>query len=164
MWLGLFSCLDLGSAIQYARMIGLKHPSIILPFLVAVAFVIVTGYVVVSGNDASSSSLEDILEREAASTSSDETVLAKDVPFELEGETQTLVSDLFTVDLPADWVSVAAKQNERIGNGTFLYGWIYNKRGEEITDDVMDGKNSVVFDQAESRLYAQMALLEKLMG
>jgi ornithine carbamoyltransferase len=37
-------------------------------------------------------------------------------------------------------------------------------RGEEITDDVMDGKNSVVFDQAESRLYAQMALLEKLMG
>lgn len=37
-------------------------------------------------------------------------------------------------------------------------------RGEEITDDVMDGKNSAVFDQAESRLYAQMALLEKLMG
>lgn len=37
-------------------------------------------------------------------------------------------------------------------------------RGEEITDDVMDGKQSVVFDQAENRLYAQMAILEMLMG
>lgn len=37
-------------------------------------------------------------------------------------------------------------------------------RGEEITDDVMDGVHSVIFDQAENRLYAQMALLEKLIG
>ncbi len=36
-------------------------------------------------------------------------------------------------------------------------------RGEEITDDVMDGKQSVIFDQAENRLYVQMALLEKLL-
>lgn len=36
-------------------------------------------------------------------------------------------------------------------------------RGEEITDEVLDGKQSRVFDQAENRLYAQMALLEKLM-
>lgn len=35
-------------------------------------------------------------------------------------------------------------------------------RGEEITDDVMDGKQSVIFDQAENRLYAQMAALELL--
>jgi len=35
-------------------------------------------------------------------------------------------------------------------------------RGEEITDDVIDGKQSVVFDQAENRLYAQMAIMERL--
>lgn len=35
-------------------------------------------------------------------------------------------------------------------------------RQEEITNEVMDGPHSVVFDQAENRLYAQMAILEKL--
>ena len=35
-------------------------------------------------------------------------------------------------------------------------------RGEEITDDVLDGKNSAVFDQAENRLHAQKAILLRL--
>lgn len=33
-------------------------------------------------------------------------------------------------------------------------------RGEEITEEVMEGPRSVVFDQAENRLYFQMALLD----
>lgn len=36
-------------------------------------------------------------------------------------------------------------------------------RGEEITDEVMDGPQSKVWDQAENRLYTQMSLLEKLL-
>jgi ornithine carbamoyltransferase len=36
-------------------------------------------------------------------------------------------------------------------------------RGEEITDDVMDGPQSAVFDQAENRLHTQKALLEFLL-
>lgn len=37
-------------------------------------------------------------------------------------------------------------------------------RGEEITDEVMDGAQSRVFDQAENRLHVQKALLEKFLG
>jgi ornithine carbamoyltransferase len=37
-------------------------------------------------------------------------------------------------------------------------------RGEEITDEVIDGPHSVVFDQAENRLHAQKALLEMLIA
>jgi ornithine carbamoyltransferase len=37
-------------------------------------------------------------------------------------------------------------------------------RGEEVSAGVIDGKKSVVWDQAENRLYAQKALLVNLMG
>jgi ornithine carbamoyltransferase len=36
-------------------------------------------------------------------------------------------------------------------------------RGEEITDEMMESPQSVVFDQAENRLHMQKALLEMLM-
>jgi ornithine carbamoyltransferase len=38
------------------------------------------------------------------------------------------------------------------------------RRGEEITDEVIEGPQSIVFDQAENRLHIQKAILLKLMG
>jgi len=37
-------------------------------------------------------------------------------------------------------------------------------RGEEVSAEVIDGPQSVVYDEAENRLWAQMALLEFLLG
>jgi len=38
------------------------------------------------------------------------------------------------------------------------------KRGQETTDEVMESKQSIVFQQAENRLHAQKALLLMLLG
>jgi ornithine carbamoyltransferase len=37
-------------------------------------------------------------------------------------------------------------------------------RGYEVTEDVIDGPQSVVFDEAENRLHAQKAIMAILMG
>jgi len=37
-------------------------------------------------------------------------------------------------------------------------------RGEEITDEVMDGPHSIVFDEAENRLHMQKAILVRMLG
>jgi len=37
-------------------------------------------------------------------------------------------------------------------------------RGEEITDEVLDGPRSIVYDQAENRLHLQKAILMTLLG
>jgi ornithine carbamoyltransferase len=37
-------------------------------------------------------------------------------------------------------------------------------RGEEITADLMDDPNSVIWDEAENRLHAQKALVEFLLS
>jgi ornithine carbamoyltransferase len=37
-------------------------------------------------------------------------------------------------------------------------------RGDEITDEAMDGSSSAVFDQAENRLHTQKALMAFLIG
>jgi ornithine carbamoyltransferase len=37
-------------------------------------------------------------------------------------------------------------------------------RNQEITDEVLDGPHSVVYDQAENRLHVQKALLVRLLA
>jgi ornithine carbamoyltransferase len=37
-------------------------------------------------------------------------------------------------------------------------------RNEEVTDEIMDGSHSAVFDQAENRMWAQMAIMLKLIA
>ena len=37
-------------------------------------------------------------------------------------------------------------------------------RGYEVTEDVIDGPQSVIFDEAENRLHAQKAVMATLMG
>jgi ornithine carbamoyltransferase len=36
-------------------------------------------------------------------------------------------------------------------------------RGEEVTNEAADSKNSVIFDQAENRMHTQKALLALIM-
>ncbi len=48
--------------------------------------------------------------------------------------------------------------------GAWIMHCLPAHRGEEITDELLDGDTSIVFDQAENRLHAQKAILERLLS
>ena len=50
------------------------------------------------------------------------------------------------------------------GAGAVFLHCLPAKRGEEVSEEVMEGPQSVVFDQAENRLHVQKALLLMLIG
>jgi len=58
---------------------------------------------------------------------------------------------------------INAKLLANAATGVLVMHCLPAHRGEEITGDVMDSKNSVVFDQAENRMHVQKAILIKLL-
>ena len=74
-----------------------------------------------------------------------------------EGETEArvLACKGYTVD--RDLMGLAAP-------GVVFLHCLPAHRGEEVTDEVIEGPQSRVFDQAENRLHVQKALLATLMG
>jgi ornithine carbamoyltransferase len=53
---------------------------------------------------------------------------------------------------------------KRANPGAVVLHCLPAHRGEEITDEVIDGHQSVVFDEAENRLHAHKAIMALLMG
>lgn len=53
---------------------------------------------------------------------------------------------------------------EKSNKNPYILHCLPANRGQEITDDVMESSQSIVFDQAENRLHAQKALLLMVLG
>ena len=62
----------------------------------------------------------------------------------------------------ADWC-VDAEMMRMARPGALFMHCLPAHRGEEVTADVIDGPQSVVWDEAENRLHAQKALMEYLL-
>ena len=74
---------------------------------------------------------------------------------EAEAEARTLVFPAYRLDAGA-----VARAKEDV----MVLHCLPAHRGQEITDEVIDGPHSAVWDQAENRLHTQKALLAWLLS
>ena len=64
-----------------------------------------------------------------------------------------------------DWTGMAGRTVVVTGlKNRKSVAWHVTRQLEEVGAEVIDGPQSVVFDQAENRLHAQKAIMVKLMG
>ena len=75
----------------------------------------------------------------------------------MEAETEKRAKDFAAYQVNADVMKLAKD------DAIFMH-CLPAHRGSEVTDEVMDCAQSVVFDEAENRLHAQKAVLAKLIG
>lgn len=61
-----------------------------------------------------------------------------------------------------DWI--VTKEKMSLTDSAIFMHCLPVRRNVEVTDEVLDSKNSVILDEAENRMWAQMALLSELIG
>lgn len=93
-------------------------------------------------------------------------------PFEAVKDADVIYTDVWASMGEKDKAAIKQKQLQDFQLNSALVGHAKKdaivmhclpaERGREITDEVIDGPQSVVFDQAENRLHAQKAVLMKL--
>ena len=58
---------------------------------------------------------------------------------------------------------VNSKMMDSTKKDTLFMHCLPAERGNEVTDEVMESSNSIVFDQAENRMHAQNAIMVKIL-
>jgi ornithine carbamoyltransferase len=109
----------------------------------------------VKGIATSGASIEQYREPKKAVENADAIYTDTWVSMGKEKEVVTRRNDFKGYQVNSELVSLARKD-------VFVMHCLPAHRGEEITDDVIDGPNSIVYDQAENRLHIQKALLKLL--
>ncbi len=61
-----------------------------------------------------------------------------------------------------NWIVDKEKMSKT--NNAYFMNCLPVRRNVEVTDEVIDGKNSIVIDEAENRMWAQMAILTSLLS
>lgn len=59
---------------------------------------------------------------------------------------------------------IVSKDKMKLTNNAYFMHCLPVRRNVEVTDDVLDGPSSIVIDEAENRMWIQMAILDYLIG